>query len=182
MIKRVKNLKPSALLSQEIYRNYIEAFESETIRGISTLSVLEIIDRYGSTGTYGYQILKELKTQTNDSLVIEEGRLYPLLKKLEKWGPKGNEISLIYSKVIKKEGRRKRNYLFITEEGKLIKNYLKSIFLKIVGSISNLLDFEMIIHGNKNLICPNCDNLLTNLTNEDNYCEICGLNISDLKL
>jgi PadR family transcriptional regulator len=181
MIKRVKNITTSALLSQETYRDYIQSFESETIRGIATLVILKIIMKHEKQGSYGYQILKELKESTDNMLIIEEGRLYPLLRKLEFWGPKGKEIHLVTSKKVKHEGNRIRNYYFITENGKVIYNHLKGVFVKMLQSISNLIDIDVEITKQKHIFCPNCANLITDLDVSLKYCEICGLNVSDLK-
>ena len=181
MIKRVKNLKPSVLLSQETYREYIESFESETIRGIGTIVILKIIKNYGAHGIYGYKILKELKKETKDMLVIEEGRLYPMLRKLEKWGPKGNEIQLVTSKSIKKEGSRSRNYYYITEEGNMIIHHLEGVFFKMLQSISGLMDYKVELKRKDIIFCPNCSNMIAILDDSINFCEICGLNILDLK-
>jgi len=181
MIKRVKNLKPSVLLSQETYREYIESFESETIRGIATILILKIIKNYGELGIYGYKILQKLKKETNDMLVIEEGRLYPMLRKLEKWGPKGNEIQLVTSKRIKKEGSRTRNYYYITKEGNMILHHLEGVFFKMLQSISGLVDYKVELIRKDIIFCPNCSNMIAILDDGINFCEICGLNISDLK-
>ena len=181
MIKRVKNLKPSVLLSQETYREYIESFESETIRGIATIVILKIIKNSGDQGIYGYKILKELKRETNDMLVIEEGRLYPMLRKLEKWGPKGNELQLVTSKRIKKEGPRTRNYYYITEEGNMIFHHLEGVFFKMLQSISGLMEYKVESNRKNIIFCPNCSNMIPILEDSVRFCEICGLNIIDLK-
>jgi len=181
MIKRVKNLKPSVLLSQETYREYIESFESETIRGIATIVILKIIKNHGAHGVYGYKILKELKKETEDMLVIEEGRLYPMLRKLEKWGPKGNEIQLVTSKSIKNEGARTRNYYYITEEGNMILHHLEGVFFKMLRSISGLMELKVELKRKDIIFCPNCSNMIAIFDDSINFCEICGLNIFDLK-
>jgi len=43
IIKRVKELGPTALIAKESFRNFVEKFESEINRGISTLCILSII-------------------------------------------------------------------------------------------------------------------------------------------
>ena len=181
MIKRVKNLKPSGLLSQDTYRDYIASFESETNRGIATLVILKIIKNSGENGIYGYKILEELKRETQDMLVIEQGRLYPALRKLENWGPKGQELQLVTSKSITKEGsRRARNYYSITQEGNMIFHHLEGVFFTLLQSISGLMDFELELRRENTIFCPNCSNMIP-LAEEINYCEICGNNIMDLK-
>jgi PadR family transcriptional regulator PadR len=176
MIKRVKNLKPSGLLSQDTYRDYIASFESETNRGIATLVILKIIKNNSENGIgiYGYKILQELEAETKNMLVIEQGRLYPMLRKLEK-------EKLVRSKSITKEGsRRARNYYSITEEGNMIFHHLKGVFFKLLQSIEGLMEFKLTLNLENTIFCPNCSNLIQ-ILDDINYCEICGNNIIDLK-
>ena len=181
MIKRVKNLTSTALLSQETYRDYIESFESETNRGIATLVILKIIKNSGENGIYGYKILQELEAETKNMLVIEQGRLYPMLRKLENWGPKGKELRLVRSKSITKEGsRRARNYYSITEEGNMIFHHLEGVFFTMLQSIEELMNFKLELERENTIFCPNCSNLIP-ISEDINYCEICGNNIMDLK-
>ena len=53
------------------FQEYASKFESEINRGISTLSILSIINQYRENGVYGYQISKDLLEQTRKKLVIE---------------------------------------------------------------------------------------------------------------
>ncbi len=76
MIKKVKGMDTE-------FQEYASKFESEINRGTSTLSILSIINQYGETGVHGYQISKDLLEQTHNMLIIEEGTLYPILRKLE---------------------------------------------------------------------------------------------------
>ncbi len=46
-------------------------------------AVLAVIESSEPTGMHGYAILNELKNRTNDRLILEEGNLYPTLKKLK---------------------------------------------------------------------------------------------------
>ena len=83
MIRRVKEFGTKALIASQEIRDYVEKFESEINRGISTLCILAIIDRAENGEIHGYAILKNLEEETNEMLVVEEGTLYPLLRKLE---------------------------------------------------------------------------------------------------
>ncbi|MFW9936818.1 MAG: PadR family transcriptional regulator, partial [Candidatus Thorarchaeota archaeon] len=101
MIKRVKGLDPQ-------FQDYASKIESEINRGLSTLCILSIINQYGDDGVHGYQISKDLLDRTNEMLVIEEGTLYPILRKLQDEG--------IIKSEREKEGRR-RKYYFMTDYG-----------------------------------------------------------------
>lgn len=172
IIKRVRNFGHKALIKDEYFRDFFENFESEINRGISTLCILSVIYQSGENGIYGYQILKELEEQTNQILVIEEGTLYPILKKLE------------YNGVLKSKKKevdsRTRTYYTFTENGYKIYNYLTGFFSKLTKAISPLFNFDVELKK-RFLFCPNCANKLDLKNNDYNYCEICGLNIQELK-
>ena len=173
IIKRVKDLGPMALIKDSYFRLYVEKFESEVNRGISTLCILSIINQSGNDGIYGYQILKELEIKTDEMLVIEEGTLYPLLKKLERDG-------IIESRKQKVSGRP-RTYYFLTDDGHKIYNHITGFYTKLTEAISPLFDVNVKLQD-RYLYCPNCANKIDlNIETDFNFCEICGLNIQELK-
>jgi PadR family transcriptional regulator PadR len=172
IIKRVKELGPTALIGKESFRNFVEKFESEINRGISTLCILSIINRAGNEGIYGYKILKELEGQTRDMLVVEEGTLYPLLKKLER--------DKIIASESKESGGRRRKYYFLTQDGFKIFNHLTGFYSKLSEAISPLLDIYVDL-SEKYIYCPNCANKIDIEDQDYKFCEICGLNIQELK-
>lgn len=180
MIKRIKEFSSTALLSQEKYRRFLETFESEALRGIGTLCVLHIISLHKEEGIYGYQLIKELETITNERIIIEEGRLYPMLKNLESWGMPEQQIALIRSerKFIE---NRSRNYYFITEEGKLLYNYMQSIYFRLIQSAANLFQFQIAMNKDiDHIFCPNCGNKVE-YTKSAHTCEVCGRDFEDLQ-
>lgn len=174
MIKKIRELNPSALINTERFRNYVENFESELLRGISTLTVLTIINRYSDDteeGIYGYKILKDLEEETNRILVIEEGTLYPLLKKLEKEN--------ILTSLKKRIDGRLRKYYVITNEGKKIYQYLMGFYSKLTEAIAPLMEIEISLEKEKYFYCPNCANKI-DLSDEDiKFCVVCGYPIHE---
>ncbi|MHA1278351.1 MAG: helix-turn-helix transcriptional regulator [Candidatus Helarchaeota archaeon] len=166
MIKRVREFSSTALLG--LKREFLENFESEILRGISTLAVLAIINQYGNQGTYGYQILKDLEEKTESMLIIEDGTLYPILKKLDREG-----IVESYKQSV---SGRERRYYRLTTEGWRIYNHMQGFFTKLVESISGLLGSFGIILRERYFYCPNCMNRI-DLSDEPRFCESCGLNI-----
>ena len=74
--------------------------------------MLSVIRQFKDTGAYGYKILKVLQEETHDTLVIDEGTLYPLLRNLKR-----DKLLRSEEKIVK--GRR-RNYYIITKEGEQI--------------------------------------------------------------
>ena len=83
IIKRVKEYGSNVLIASQEFREYVEKQETEINRGISSLCILSIIMQSEEKELHGYKILKDLTHQTNEMLVIEEGTLYPILRKLE---------------------------------------------------------------------------------------------------
>ncbi|TXT67107.1 MAG: Lineage-specific thermal regulator protein [Promethearchaeota archaeon] len=167
MIKRVKELRPDADIASPKFREFLEKFESEINRGISTLCVLSIINSYEEKGIYGYKILKVLEEETEEMLIIEEGTLYPLLKNLER-----DEI--IHSQ--KQTTGRRRKYYFLTENGKKILNYLTGYYSKLTKAISLLVDIKVELK-NSYLYCPMCANKIDLSAEEKRFCAVCGYNI-----
>lgn len=162
MIKRVKGFDPEFL-------DYASKFESEINRGISTLCILSIINQYGDNGVHGYQISKDLQDQTKEILIIEEGTLYPILRKLEEDG--------IIKSEREKDGR-KRKFYYITENGIKAYNYLSGFFSKLTEAIAPLFDVKVDLKLEKYFYCPMCANKIDLSSIEVNFCDVCGHNIS----
>lgn len=171
MFRNIKTYHPEALIGSEQFRSYVESFESELLRGISTLSALSIVYRHPDEGIYGYQLLKELEAETKRILVIEEGTLYPILRKLERDGLLTSER--------RESGGRPRKYYKLTEEGIRLYNHMMGFFSKLLEAISPLMEVEVKLPEKKFVYCPNCANKIPQ--EEDiKFCNICGLNIEGL--
>lgn len=172
MIKRVKEFGTQALIASQEIRDYVEKFESEINRGISTLCILAIIDRAENGEIHGYAILKNLEKETNEMLVIEEGTLYPLLRKLE-----GNGILKSERKIVE---NRMRKVYSITERGDKIYNHLSGFYSKLTEAISPLLDINVHLKDHY-LYCPNCANKIDLNQKDMQFCDMCGLNVQELR-
>ncbi len=167
MIKHVKTYNPKALINSEVFREYLESFESEIVRGISKLIILSVIKQWGEEGIYGYKLVREVKRETKDMLIIEEGTLYPILRKLKRDGLVNTE---------KKEyNGRLRSYNIITEMGIHVHNRLMGFFSGFIDSISGISDMEVNIKSDKYFFCPNCLNRIEQKEKLDKPCNICGL-------
>ncbi len=171
MLKKVRTFHPNALIADSHYRGYVEGFESELLRGISTVAILQIIKRFSEEGVYGYQLVKMIQEETNNVLIIDEGTLYPLLKKMEKDG--------ILKSERKSQGGRSRRYYNLTADGKKLLNHMTGFFSKVLEAVSPLTDFEIKLPEDKFMFCPNCANKIK-LDELTNFCEICGFFIEDL--
>lgn len=173
MIKNTKGYDPNALINSSKFRGFVENFESELIRGISTLSILSIIKEYKKEGVYGYQLMKDLKKKTNNMIMLEEGTLYPILRKLQREGILKNERKLV--------GGRARNYYFITSEGIKTYQHLLGFFVKLLENLTPIIDIKVDIKKEKYLYCPNCANRISKRLNEMMKCEVCGYNLNEKK-
>ncbi|MBN2156617.1 MAG: helix-turn-helix transcriptional regulator [Candidatus Lokiarchaeota archaeon] len=180
MIKRIKHYdldpdkKQEYLFTREDFRSYVENWESELLRGISTLAVLAVIDSSDSgKGRYGYDILNELKTQTNNMLILEEGNLYPTLRKLKDAG--------ILETKEDYEGKRKRIFYRLTAYGKLVYSHISGAFSKLVESMSEMIKIDVQLKTEKYIYCPNCSMRYSDseLEKGQQYCSACGFHIAE---
>ena len=171
MFRNIKTYREGALIEDEQIKSYVESFESELLRGISTLSALSIIQRHPEEGIYGYQLLKELEQETGRTLIIEEGTLYPILRKLER-------DELVVSER-KDSGGRPRKYYKLTNKGTELYQHMVGFFSKLLEAITPLMDIEIKLPEKKFIYCPNCTNKIPQEA-EVRFCNICGLNIEGL--
>ena len=171
MLKKVKSFHPEALIGDDHFRTYVEGFESELLRGISTVAVLQIIRQNPDEGIYGYQLLKALEAETDNVLVIEEGTLYPLLRKMEKDG--------VLSSLKKESGGRLRKYYILTDEGHKLLNHMTGFFSKLLEAISPLMEYQIELPENEYMFCPNCANKIK-LDEVTKFCEVCGIYVEEL--
>jgi len=168
MIKRVRELDSKALIASQEFRDYVEKQETEINRGISSLCILTILIQAGEDGSHGYKILKDLTEQTNEMLIIEEGTIYPILRKLE-------EDNIIKSE--REESGRRRKFYSITEYGKKIFNHLAGFYSKLTEAIAPLFDVNVNLKSEKYIFCPMCANKIELTSVELRFCDVCGHNI-----
>jgi len=168
VIKRIKELDSNALIASQEFRDYVEKQETEINRGISSLCILSIIIQAGEEGSHGYKILKDLTDQTNEILVIEEGTLYPILRKLE-------VDNIIKSE--REDSGRKRKFYRVTDYGKKIFNHLTGFYSKLTEAIAPLFDVSVNLKSEKYLFCPMCANKIELSNLEVRFCDVCGNNI-----
>jgi len=172
MLKKVRTFREEALIAREHYRTYVESFESELLRGISTVAILQIIKQHPHSGLYGYQIIKNLETETKNLLVVEEGTIYPLLRKMEKDGVLTSQKREIDGRV--------RKYYQLTEEGRKLLNHMSGFFSKLLEAMAPLMEYTLTLPKNKYIYCPNCANKIR-VDEITKFCDVCGLYVEDLK-
>jgi PadR family transcriptional regulator, regulatory protein PadR len=104
-----------------------ESFENvvlELRRGVIVLAALSQL----GTEQYGYSLLKKLSDQ---GLEVDQGTLYPLLRRLEAQG--------LLESVWKLEESRPRRYYVITAEGRKLLPKVKKEWAGIVSVMSKML-------------------------------------------
>lgn len=79
----------------------------EWLRTGSQLMILSLISE---KDRYGYEIVKELESRSEDTFIMKEGTLYPILHRMESSG-------FLESYAEKSESGKKRKYYRITEKG-----------------------------------------------------------------
>ncbi len=83
-------------------------FESQLLKGIAPVVVLEILSR---GQMYGYELSQAIEQRSDEILTLGKGTLYPLLYNLE-------AKRLVKGKWEEAESGRKRRYYSITSKGK----------------------------------------------------------------
>jgi PadR family transcriptional regulator, regulatory protein PadR len=96
----------------------------ELRRGIIVLAVLNCLD----TEQYGYSLISSLK---EDGLALDQGTLYPLLRRLESQGLLQSNWRI--------ESDRPRRYYIISEEGQKLLPQLKAEWSGIVSMMDKML-------------------------------------------
>jgi len=106
----------------------INKLRLELRRGVVVLAVLSQMD----TARYGYNLIQRLAEQ---GLEIEEGTLYPLLRRLEKQGLLESEWEVGES--------RPRKYYRISPTGREVLTTLSAEWFETVDIIRNILQGEI---------------------------------------
>jgi PadR family transcriptional regulator PadR len=114
------NVVNGDLMTNESFENFI----LELRRGVIVLAVLSQLDQE----QYGYSLINSLKTA---GLEIDQGTLYPLLRRLESQG--------LLQSTWRIEADRPRRYYVISKEGMALLPRLKEEWTGIVSMINKML-------------------------------------------
>lgn len=87
---------------------YCTMYSKELLRGTLNTLILQVLRQNGRM--YGYEIAQKVKEMSNETILLKEGSLYPLLHKLEAEGHVTVQDEHI--------GKRLRRYYLLTERGK----------------------------------------------------------------
>ncbi len=105
----------------------LEKLRQEIRRGVIVLAVLGALREEH----YGYSLGKALK---NMDINIEEGTLYPLVRRLEKQGMLISEW--------REESKRKKRFYRLSEDGERVFRTLRSEWLALNASVTRVIEEE----------------------------------------
>jgi PadR family transcriptional regulator, regulatory protein PadR len=108
-------------MTQKMVYNLIQ----ELRRGVIVLAVLSLLAKE----QYGYAVLKLL---TDQGLEVDQGTLYPLLRRLENQGLLESHWRL--------EEARQRKYYILSSAGHEVLSSLRGEWIKVSVALDNLLD------------------------------------------
>ena len=96
------------MIEDLFYKENRMKFESQLLKGIAPVVVLEILSR---GKMYGYELSEAIEQRSGEILTLGKGTLYPLLYNLE-------AKKLVKGKWENSDSGRKRRYYSITGKGK----------------------------------------------------------------
>lgn len=108
-----------------------DKYERQMKKGVLDMLVLKLLE---SESKYGYQIIQEMKEKSEETFLLKDGTLYPILYRLEDDG-------LVVSKWSEAEGKQvPRKYYEITGKGKSALVEIMEIWENISGGISKIME------------------------------------------
>jgi PadR family transcriptional regulator, regulatory protein PadR len=102
--------------------------------------VLIILSLLSESDKYGYELIGDLKTKSNDTIQLKSGTLYPLLHSLEVQ----NFVSS-YEKIA--EGNKIRKYYHLTLEGKAHFEVRTKEWNSLVKTVNDIITGSSVVFG-----------------------------------
>lgn len=115
------------MINQSDLTTSVDKLTQELRRGVLVLATLSQLEE----AKYGYALIDQLRQR---DLEIDQGTLYPLLRRLEEQGLLESEWRL--------EGSRPRRYYVISSTGKDLLRALANEWQELVGVMADLLKEE----------------------------------------
>lgn len=108
-----------------------EKYERQMKKGVLDMLVLRLLK---SEAKYGYQIIQELKEKSEETFLLKDGTLYPILYRLE-------DEKLVVSKWSEAEGKQvPRKYYEITEAGLKALAKIEAVWRKISVGVEKIME------------------------------------------
>ncbi len=108
-----------------------EKYERQMKKGVLDMLVLKLLK---SETKYGYQIIQEMKEKSEETFLLKDGTLYPILYRLE-------DDKLVVSKWSEAVGKQvPRKYYEITEEGKKTLDEIEDVWKRISDGVLRIME------------------------------------------
>lgn len=108
-----------------------EKYERQMKKGVLDMLVLKLLK---SEAKYGYQIIQEMKEKSEETFLLKDGTLYPILYRLE-------DDKLVVSKWSEAEGKQvPRKYYEITEAGLKALTEIEAVWRKISVGVEKIME------------------------------------------
>lgn len=108
-----------------------DKYERQMKKGVLDMLVLKLLDE---EPRYGYQLIQEMRERSQETFLLKEGTLYPVLYRLE-------DEELVISKWSEAEGKQvPRKYYEITDKGKKALVEIREVWKRIAGGITQIME------------------------------------------
>lgn len=108
-----------------------DKYERQMKKGVLDMLVLSLLK---SEAKYGYQIIQEMREKSEETFLLKDGTLYPILYRLE-------DDKLVAGKWSEAEGKQvPRKYYEITEEGKKALVEIEDVWQRISDGIAKIME------------------------------------------
>ncbi len=108
-----------------------DKYERQMKKGLLDMLVLRLLR---SEAKYGYQIIQELKEKSEETFLLKDGTLYPILYRLE-------DDELVVSRWSEDAGKQvPRKYYEITEAGKKALAEMETVWKRISAGAEKIME------------------------------------------